>query len=133
MSLYQAIAWIEDKEARILRVEAGIHHETTIAAHDSRDMHGRPASTDGAIDKPNGFFRRVARALDAADEILIVGPSTIKLEFLKYMHKNDHSRDPRILGIETVDHPNEDQLAGYAKLYFKEGGPRRNGNGASPQ
>ncbi len=130
MSLHQTIAWIEEKEARILRVEQGLHHELTIVAPNSQDMPRQPASNDGATSEENGFFHQVARALDKADEILIVGPGTIKLEFVKYMHKNDHAFDPRILGVETIDNPNDLKLAGYAKLYFTEGGPRRSGKGA---
>ena len=130
MSLYQVIAWIEDKEARILRVEAGIHHEATIVAPDSADSLDTPASEGETPGEANGYFHKVARALDLADEILIVGPSAIKLEFVQFMHKNDHAYDPRILGVETVDHPTDHQLAGYAKLYFTDGGPRRAGNGS---
>ncbi len=130
MSLHQVIAWIEDKEARVLRVEAGIHHESTIVAPVLEDSPDRLASDGDMHSEANGFFHQVARALDLADEILIVGPSAIKLAFVEYMHKNDHAYDPRILGVETVDHPNDQQLAGYAKLYFTDGGPRRMGNGS---
>ena len=70
------------------------------------------------------------RALDTADEILIVGPCDVKLEFVKYMHKNDHVIDPRILGVETLAHLNDSELAGSAKLYFTVGGPLRTGNGS---
>ncbi len=130
MSLHQTIAWIEEKEARILRVEKGLHHESTIAAPNSQDLPRQLASNDGATAEEDGFFHLVARALDTADEILIVGPSATKLEFAKYMHKNDHAFDPRILSVETIDNPNDIKLAGYAKLYFTEGGPRRWGNGS---
>ena len=81
-------------------------------------------------DDSNAFFQEVARALDTADEILIVGPSATKGQFVEYLHKNDHAFDPRILGVETIDHPNDSQLAGYAKLYYISGGPRRRGNGS---
>ena len=136
MSLYQAIAWIEEKEARILHVNEGLHHVTTIdatstiVAPTTQDIPKQSASNDGTTEEPNGFFQQIARALDTADEILVVGPSANKLEFVKYMHKNDHAFDPRILGVETVESPTDHQLAGYAKLYFTEGGPRRTGNGS---
>ena len=77
----------------------------------------------------SSYFYRVARALDIADEILVVGPSETKTEFVNYMHKNEHSIDPRILGVETIAHPTDLQLAAFAKLYFTVGGPRRTGNG----
>jgi stalled ribosome rescue protein Dom34 len=130
MSLYQAIAWIEEKEARILHVNNGLQNVSTIVAPASQDIPKQHASNDGTVEETNGFFRQIARALDTADEILVVGPSAIKLEFVKYMHKNDHAFDPRILGVETVDSPTDHQLDGYAKLYFTEGSPRRTGNGS---
>lgn len=130
MSLRQFITWIEEKEARVLRVEKGLHHEATIVAN-SPTVEANSATSQGAASvKNDGYFFQVARALDTADEILVVGPSAIKLDFVKYMHKNDHAFDPRILGVETVDSPHDDRLVGYAKLYFTDGGPRRSGNGS---
>ena len=49
------------------------------------------------------------------------------------MHKNDHAIDPRVLGVETVAQLDDEALAGFAKLYFTLGGPRRNGNGSGHQ
>jgi stalled ribosome rescue protein Dom34 len=130
MSLHQAIAWIEEKEAHILRVEKGLHHETTIHAPDTQATPTNGAANDSTVDDSTSFFFQIARALDTADEILIVGPSAAKLAFVKYMHKNDHAFDPRILGVETIDNPDDSRLSGYAKLYFTEGGPRRSGHGS---
>lgn len=129
MFLYQVIVWIDEKEARILRFSNGIEHQLTIDAHA-----GALADNErGAGD--NAFFERVARALDIADEILIVGPAVTKDEFLRFMHKNEHSADPRILGVETIEEPTESNLSAYTKLYFANGTsyrakrPRGNGSG----
>ena len=128
VNTHQAIVWIDAQEARIMHVEGGIHYDSTIhapnALHTSMGHNGNEATNHD----PNTFFEQVARALDAADEILIVGPCATKGEFVKYMHKNDHAIDPRILGVETVAKLNDEALDGFAKLYFTVGGPRRNGN-----
>lgn len=129
MSIHQTIIWIDGNEARILQVNDGLHPELTIHSRDLPNVQERVLGNDGPVDDVNAFFRRVARALDTADEILVVGPSTIKEDFVKYMHKDEHALDPRILGMETIGHPSDRQLAGYAKLYFISGGPRRKGNG----
>jgi stalled ribosome rescue protein Dom34 len=100
----------------------------------AEDHHRLPRGSEGRKDHPDDakrFFHEVARALDRADEILVVGPSTAKIEFVKYMHKNDHARDPRILGVETIDHPSDARLAAYARLYFKaRAGRLRSGSGS---
>ena len=129
MGLNQSIVWIDEKEARVLSVEDGIRQKATIPA---LEISARPTVGDVDVDGPSGFFCRVARALDWADEILIVGPSSTKEEFVKYMHKNDHAIDPRILGIESIKDPDDLELFGFAKLYFRVGVPVSGGNGAQP-
>ena len=130
LNMHQAIVWIDAQEARIMCEEDGIHHDSTIVAPDTRHISKPPNGNEGTTDDSNPFFQQVARALDTADEILIVGPGATKMEFVKYMHKDDHAIDPRILGVETVAQLDDAALAGFAKLYFTVGGPRRNGNGS---
>lgn len=123
MNAHQSVVWIDHQEARILGVESEILHVSTIYRSSRSQPPGvAPGTGEQAADQ-NRFFHAVARALDVSDEILVVGPSTAKLEFVAYMNKNDHALDPRILGVETVDHPADGRLAAYAKLYFKVRGP----------
>jgi stalled ribosome rescue protein Dom34 len=129
VSSNQSIVWIDEKEARVLSVDNGIRQKATIQALEAS---AQPSVGGAEASSPGGFFFRVARALDWADEIVIVGPSSTKDEFVKYMHKNDHSIDPRILGIEKIEHPNDLDLLGFAKLYFKVGIPIGGRNGAQP-
>lgn len=114
--------WIDHKEARIFHVHANQIDEATIAAPLQNLHHKHPKGPEGVREHPDDaqrFFHAVAQSLQGTDEILIVGPSTAKLEFLKYVHKHDHAIEPRIVGIETVDHPTDGQLLAYAKKYFK--------------
>ena len=64
------------------------------------------------------FYHEVAQALEGAEEILVVGPATAKLE-LKHLHKHDHTLAPKIIGVETVDHPTDGQLLKYVRGYFR--------------
>lgn len=134
MSCHQAIVWIDSSEAFILRMGQVLKHESTIVADtDTVSSFGALAATRTkglAGEESADYFHRVARALDVADEILIVGPSATKLEFVKYMHKDDHALDPRILGVETIANHTDSELAAFAKLYFAGSGPRRSGNGS---
>ncbi len=115
-----AAVWLDHKEARLLNVHHGAVGEMTLAApavfhrHQSKGVNGG----DEHPDDVKRFFHQVAKALDFAEQVLVVGPSTAKLEFIRYIHKNDTRLEPKIVGVETVDHPTDGQLMAYAKTYF---------------
>jgi stalled ribosome rescue protein Dom34 len=112
MFLYQAIVWIKESEARVARFTNGIEYQLTIRAEEGA------LTGEGKSEGVKDFFERVARALDIADEILIVGPGGTKDEFSRFMNKNDHSLDPRVVGVETIEEPTEGEIAAFATLYF---------------
>ena len=116
MSVRHAALWIDHAEAKIFHIEpegfevghikAPHHHRTRKA-----DEQGRHAGSDP-------FFHDVAKALDDAEEVLVVGPSSAKLDFIRYVHKHDHPLATKILGVETLDHPTDGQIVAYVRHYF---------------
>lgn len=65
------------------------------------------------------FFAEIAGAIHETPEILVVGPGTAKTEFLHYLDTHHRDVRDRVLGIETVDHPTENQLLALANRTFK--------------
>lgn len=120
MSKHVAV-WLDHKEARVFAVHVAKTDEEVIAApHHLHHKH--PRGPEGVKDHPEDtkrFFGEVASSLEGAEQVLVVGPSTAKLEFLRYIEKHDHALSPKVVGIETVDHPTDGQLAAYAKSYFE--------------
>lgn len=117
------VVWIDQKEARIFHVEPDTATESTV--HAPHLVHRHPGGANRAKDHPDDaqrFFHEVARSLLDAEAIIIVGPSAAKLEFIKYVHKHDHQLEPKIIGVETMDHPSDGQIVAYAKHYFNLGG-----------
>ena len=112
--------WIDHREARIFHVDPDRVDEETLKAH--RPVHhNHPLGVDGVQAHPEDdrkFFTEVARAIEAADSVLVVGPSTAKLQFIKYIHQHEKAMVPKIVGVETVDHPTDRQIIAYAKKYF---------------
>jgi stalled ribosome rescue protein Dom34 len=112
--------WIDQQEARIHDIDAENIDATKIAAP-GRHVHRHPTVTaehNHPVDAQN-FYGSVVRALEDAQEILIVGPAKAKLELIKYVHKHHPAFEPRIDGVETVDHPSDGQLVAYARQYFR--------------
>ena len=117
---HHVAVWLDHHEARILRIASDAFEEDTLLAQGPhvRRHADRNTTEREHPDDAKRFFHDVARALDTADEVLVVGPSTAKLHFLKYVHAHDPQLEPRILGVETVDHPTDRQLAAFARRYF---------------
>ncbi len=117
----QIAVWIDHQEARVFAVRADkVDEEVVLAPHRIHHIHTRDAqSVKGHPEDDKRFFREVANSFEGVEQVLIVGPSTTKLEFLGYIEKHDHAQGPKVVGVETVDHPTDKQLAAYAKSYFK--------------
>jgi hypothetical protein len=119
---HHVAVWLDQHEARVFRLGGGSFDESTFRA-DSQHLRRHPdhnASRSQHPEDQKRFFREVAHALAAADEVLVVGPSTAKLHFLRYAHAHEPGLEARIVGVETVDHPTDPQLAAFARRYFYE-------------
>jgi stalled ribosome rescue protein Dom34 len=123
-----AVIWIDHKEARVFHVqpETASHaqpeaiDETTILSPQHL-IHRHPKGQGEAKEHPDDvkrFFHEVARSLDSADTVLILGPSSAKLEFLRYAQDHDRKLHAKVAGIETVDHPTDREIVAYARRYF---------------
>jgi stalled ribosome rescue protein Dom34 len=127
MQSQHTAVWIDHHEARVFHITQDGFDESTIRVPHAH-IHRHPKGPEGAKAHPDDahrFFRDVAQALLGAEEVLVLGPSTAKLQFLRYAHTHDPALDPKIVGVETVDHPTDPQIAAYAKRYFKEIGGAR--------
>jgi hypothetical protein len=118
--------FIDHHEARVFHVALGSVDESTIQAP-NHHVHRHPKRGTDEHNHPDDahhFFAEVAKALAGSEGILLLGPSTAKLEFLRYVQKHDHALESHVLGIETVDHPSDKQLVAHIKAYFGIAAPR---------
>ena len=116
-----AALWLDHHEARIVHVDrAGFDEKTIQSPHQHVHRHPKGATQPHEHpDDQNRFFKEVAQALAGSEEILVVGPSTAKLHFVRYLHQHDRPLEAKIAGLETVDHPTDAQLLAYVKQYFR--------------
>jgi len=112
--------WIDHHEARIFHIDASKPEEQMLQAP-AHHVHRHPKGPTAEHNHPEDlrhFFEAVSRELRSAERVLVVGPSTAKLQLIRYAHDHDATLQSRIVGIETVDHPTDRQLVAYAKAYF---------------
>ncbi|MEO7111170.1 MAG: translational machinery protein [Polyangiaceae bacterium] len=116
MPIRHVAIWIDRKEAKIFHIEAESFDEKTIKAPHHHVT--AKAEEQGHHAGFKRFFDDVAAALKDAEELLLVGPSSAKLDFIRYLHVHNEGLSRRIVGVETLDHPSDGQLVAYVKHYF---------------
>jgi hypothetical protein len=118
--------WIDHHEAHVFRVEAESFAESTIHAPEHSPRHPRRESVlhNHPDDEPR-FFAEVAQSLRGADQVLILGPADAKLHFREYVKTHAATVGFGVAGVETVDHPTDNQIAALVREYFlpADGGP----------
>lgn len=69
----------------------------------------------------NKLFQDVASAVKEAQEILVLGPGQGKNHFIGFL-KDHHAKDiaNHVVGVETVDHPTDNQIMDYSRKFFKK-------------
>jgi len=115
-----AIVWIDHRSAHVLHVRPDAFDADKIITP-QHVHHRHPKGPSGAKEHPDDakrFFHEVTGSLGDVDRLLVVGPSTAKLGFIRYLHAHDAALEAKVVGIETVDHPTDAQLAAYARGYF---------------
>jgi stalled ribosome rescue protein Dom34 len=115
-----AVVWIDHKEARVFHVHPSSTEETTVLAP-QHHIHRHPAGHGEPREHPEDqrqFLSGVARTLEGADAILIVGPSSAKLELFRHLHEHHRPLERRVVGVESADHPTDGQIVAMARQYF---------------
>lgn len=120
MSLNHVAVWIDHQEAHVIQFNADAS-ESELIKTKSKHPHlhqksGILGSSHTSTDQ--NYLHEVMLAVSGANEILVVGPGSAKLELLKHVNKHDAKVSEKIIGVETVDHPSDGQLLAYAKKYF---------------
>lgn len=111
------VVWIDHHEARIFEVGPEGLHSEVVKAHPHPKHGGRIRQNDHAEGDVH-FFREVADGLAGADELLVVGPGTAKLQLMRWMHAHAPKVEAKVVSVESADHPTDGQLFAYAKRYF---------------
>ena len=121
MKIPHAVVWLDQHEAKILflheddakfeeqHLKAGASHAHNHHRHDDH-RHG----------PDKHFFDAIAKALEPAQEVLVAGPGQAKNAFKKHASEHFKGLDQRIVGVESLDHSTEGQLAALARKVFRK-------------
>lgn len=117
MEAHHAVVWIDHKDAHLFRFTSDDVEKVDLHAH--KHQYKNLNREHGSLPEDTKFLRQVVDALQGAERVLVVGPSRGKLQLLRFMHEHSPEMEHRVVGVETVDHPTDNQLVAYARAYFK--------------
>ncbi len=120
MKARHSVVWLDHQEAHVFGVDTATLQAETVTAPDHH-LHRHPKGSTAEHHHSNDsaqFFRHIATVLREAEQVLVVGPSTAKLQFLRFLTKQDQALEAKVVGVETVDHPTDRQLVAHARHYF---------------
>ncbi len=116
-----AVVWIDHREAKVFFLTRDSADEITVGTSKHFDQaHKHAGTVDGSrtpIDEK--FLHSVVESLSAAQEWLIIGPSSAKDELAKHIKLHDQTLADRIIGVEPADHPTDGQIVALARMFFK--------------
>jgi hypothetical protein len=121
MTHNHAIVWMDSKEARIFRFNAGDVETDRIRAHNPfRQVHHKAGVIgSGHMSLDASFFQHIEDALQGTSEWLLVGPSGAKQELLKHVDRHLPSLRNNLVGTGAMDHPTDGELVDHARRAFK--------------
>jgi hypothetical protein len=116
-----AVVWIDHKEARVFLFDAGVAEELHLhPQHAARHIHHKANSVgSGHAPQDASFYRDVAASVRFARAVLVAGPGSAKLEFVKSIERDEPRLRDRIDAVESMDHPTDGDLLAYARKHFR--------------
>ncbi len=113
------VLWLDSEKATIFNLTAAeiekSQLEKTNHNHHTINKKDNKGDSDG-----EHFYRDLAIQLKEAGQLLIMGPGLAKNHFKTHLETH-HTGDlaKRIVGMETVDHPTDNQIVAVARKFFK--------------
>lgn len=118
MSAQHALVFIDHDHAKVFLVDRA----DPLGASLKQQAHHKTSTkhkTDGKAQHDHHLFDEVIKAMHGIEEILVVGPGTAKSELVHHIEKTARHLQPKLVGVEAVDHPTDAQLVALAKKKFK--------------
>lgn len=112
--------WIDHREAKIFEFDRN-NVEQILIRHSNapHQVHHKAGSVgSGHVSEDEAYLGDVAKALYAAAEILILGPSHVKWQLRSYLNLHEPRISERIMAVINEDHPSNSQIVDHARKYF---------------
>jgi hypothetical protein len=119
----QAVVWIDHLTAKIFAMGlTGVSSNAVHAHLSSSHLHHHANAIDsGHVKQDPAFLSAVARAVEACEDVLILGPGIEKTVLMHYLQA---ARPKIALRLEPSDHPTDDEIVAIGRKHFGLSQPR---------
>ncbi|SNT53974.1 hypothetical protein SAMN05216374_4750 [Tardiphaga sp. OK246] len=119
--LLHVIVWIDYSQARIFHLGISDNDGLVLYPHSSarRVRHQANSTIRGHVDPKALYFAQITEVIREGSDILILGPSTAKVELARYIRKRSSETADRIVALEAADRLTDDDLLAYGRVYFR--------------
>lgn len=116
-SMSVSVVWIDREHAKIFQIsQEKMERKTIRSKHVEHHTHSIEDLDRMRFERV--FFSDVAKSIEDASSILILGPGLAKHQFQTHLIEHHPLLAKRIAGCETVDHPTDAQIAAMAQSFF---------------
>jgi stalled ribosome rescue protein Dom34 len=118
---FHAVVCIDHAEALVLEfAESGVTEHRIRTKDRHGNIHHKAGSAgSGHTHDSKAYLTAVADALASVPEILVIGHGSAKDEFASFIKDHVPALAPRIMGVETVDHPTKGEILAFARKFFE--------------
>ena len=121
MQINRVVVWLDHSEAHIIAFDRDTAEKPVVVyapeQHEHQHLKANTVGSEKAAEHPE-YFEHILDKIRNVAKWLIVGPANAKLAFAKHIGKHHANLLDHMIGVETVDHPNDAQLLMFAKKYF---------------
>jgi stalled ribosome rescue protein Dom34 len=111
------VIWIDREHAKVFHVSDGSMERKRLWSEPA-GHHPHRREKPGRDREETALFREAAAELTGSDRVILLGPGVAKHHFRNFLAEQRPLLCKKVVGIETVDHPSDGQIAAMAKLYF---------------
>jgi hypothetical protein len=119
----RAVVWIDHLKAKIFEMGLTGVSSSEVHAHlsSSHLHHHANVIGSGHAEQDPKFLAAIAKAVEACDDVLILGPGIEKTTLMHYLQS---ARPKLVLRLESSDHPSDDEIIALGRQHFGLSEPR---------
>jgi len=123
-SHYDALVWIDYSDAKVFHVDVDATDHVVVLPHHPVCCIHCDRFEAGNVDVAmfQDFFEGIVEAISDAKAILITGPARTKMDLAAHIARDHSDTIDRVVGVETINYPDDRALGVVAHIYFKAEG-----------